>query len=219
MQRLFDVIAAGLGLAVFAPAGLVIMLVLRLTGEGKVFYRQERVGKGGGPFGMLKFVTMLEDSPNLGAGDITEKDDPRVLPVGRFLRKTKLNEVPQLVNVLLGDMSLVGPRPLTTRNFAYYSEHVRKRISTVRPGLTGVGSIVFRDEEAILARASGSPLETYRNEISPYKGRLELWYLDHRSLGLYFVLLFLTAWVVVFPRSGLHLRLLRALPTRQAEPR
>ena len=113
MKRFLDIVCAALGLIVLLPLLCPLAILLRMTGEGKVFYRQERMGFGLKPFFILKFATMLENSPSLGSGDITLKNDPRVLPVGRVLRKTKINELPQLWNVLIGEMSLVGPRPLT----------------------------------------------------------------------------------------------------------
>ena len=124
--------------------------LLLCTGEHKIFYRQKRVGLNGVSFNLLKFATMLVNSPNLPGGDITSGNDPRVLPIGKFLRKTKLNELPQLVNVILGDISLVGPRPLTPNNFSFYDKKTQEIIKKVKPGLTGIGSIVFRDEESII---------------------------------------------------------------------
>src|SRR5690606_21086740 len=117
MQRFFDIVLASAALLVLAPLLLPITLILRFTGEGEVFYVQQRVGKNREFFGLYKFATMLKNSPNMSTGTVTVKDDPRVLPVGRFLRKTKLNELPQLFNVLKGDMSIIGPRPQTRRCF------------------------------------------------------------------------------------------------------
>jgi lipopolysaccharide/colanic/teichoic acid biosynthesis glycosyltransferase len=214
MKRLIDLVGSLLLLLPFLPFGLVICAILRLTGEGKVFYLQPRVGQHGRVIQLIKYVTMLEDSPNLGSGDITLKNDPRVLPVGRFLRKAKLNEVPQLLNVLKGDMSLVGPRPLTAKTFQHYAEDVQAEIKKVKPGLTGIGSIVFRDEERILNESSKSYLECYREDIAPYKGRLELWYIQNRSLLVDVKILLLTAWVVFFPESKLYFRFFGELPQR-----
>lgn len=211
-KRSIDIACSLLALVVLSPILLVIMVILRCTGEGHVFYRQERVGRRGRKFGLLKFATMLRDSPRLGTGDITLRDDSRVLPVGRFLRKTKLNEIPQIVNVLLGEMSLVGPRPLTPKIFSYYTPEVRKAVGVVRPGLSGVGSIIFRDEEAIIGNAKAQAEELYKSSISPYKGTLELWYLQHQSLWLDIKLLFLTAWIVVFKKSKLPFKILKDLP-------
>jgi lipopolysaccharide/colanic/teichoic acid biosynthesis glycosyltransferase len=136
-----------------------------------------------------------------------------VLPFGKILRKTKLNEVPQLFNVLIGDMSFVGPRPQVPKHFEVFPEHVKKEIIKIRPGLTGIGSIFFRDEESILERNKGIPYEEcYENIIAPYKGELELWYVKRKSIFLYFLLIGLTVWVVIFSKSKLHLAILRDLP-------
>jgi lipopolysaccharide/colanic/teichoic acid biosynthesis glycosyltransferase len=149
----------------------------------------------------------------MGTGFITTKNDPRVLPVGRILRKTKLNELPQIFNIFLGDMSIVGPRPQVPKHFEIYSGDVKSELKKIRPGLTGIGSIFFRDEEKILEKNKHlSYEECYNNVIAPYKGRLELWYVKHRSIGLYLALIFVTAWVVFFPESKLHLKLFKSLP-------
>ena len=212
MTRLLDVLFSGMALLVFLPFGLLIALGLRFTGEGEVFYTQERIGQGGRPFGLLKFATMLKNSPSIGSGDITVKGDPRVLPVGRVLRRTKLNEIPQLLNILSGDMSIVGPRPQTPKNFEYFPPEYREMIASMRPGLTGIGSIVFRDEESIVSK-TGLPVEAcYREIIGPYKAELEHWYEGNRSLGTYLALIAITAWVVLRPASRVYRRTWLSLP-------
>ena len=150
MKRLFDCILSAFAILVFCPIGFVLAVILRSTGEGEIFYRQKRIGRGAKPFGVLKFATMLKDSPSLGTGTITAKGVPRVLPFGKFLRKTKLNEIPQLWNIFIGDMSIVGPRPLTKETRDYIPVEILKQIQDVQPGLTGIGSIIFRDEETII---------------------------------------------------------------------
>lgn len=218
MQRLFDILLSVVAILILSPLFIIIILILRFTGEGEVFYRQKRIGIGGQPFGVFKFATMVKNSSKIGTGFITTKNDPRVLPVGRVLRKTKLNEFPQLINILIRDMSFVGPRPQVPKHFEIYPAHVKKEISKIQPGLTGIGSIFFRDEERILERNSHlSYEECYTNVIAPYKGELELWYVKHRSVGLYIVLILLTVWVVIFPESKLHLKLFRSLPKPPAE--
>ena len=117
MIRFFDIIFSSLALIIFLPIFTLVAVLLRFTGEGEVFYVQQRIGFNGREFGLLKFATMLKDSPNMLGGDITIKNDPRVLPIGRFLRLTKINELPQLINVISGSMSLIGPRPLTKKCF------------------------------------------------------------------------------------------------------
>jgi lipopolysaccharide/colanic/teichoic acid biosynthesis glycosyltransferase len=218
LKRVFDVVTSAAAIAVLSPLLVPIAVLLRLTGEGKVFYVQQRVGRGGRTFGLYKFATMLENSPNMPGGDVTEANDPRVLPAGRFLRKTKINELPQLLNILRGDMSVVGPRPLTPRTFAMYPENVQREISDLQPGLTGIGSIVFRDEEAILASSPKPKMDCFREDIAPYKGTLELWYKERRGFALDLLLIALTVAAVASPRSSLHTKVLRDLP-RQDLPR
>jgi len=210
-QRLLDITFSGVALLLLAPLLVPIALILRLTGEGEVFFRQNRVGRGGGHFNLLKFATMLKDSPNMGTGTVTLKDDPRVLPVGRILRKTKINELPQLINILKGDMSIIGPRPQTQRCFDAFPEPAQQAIITVRPGLSGIGSIVFRGEEDMM-HAAGDPDHFYDHVIMPYKGALEEWYVRHQSLGTYLRLIAITAWVVARPRSPIIWRAFPDLP-------
>lgn len=211
MQRLLDILLSGLALVVLAPLLLPIMLVLRLTGEGEVFYVQQRIGRGGKPFGLYKFATMLKNSPSLGTGTVTVKGDPRVLPVGRFLRKTKINELPQLLNIFKGDMSIIGPRPQTRRCFDAFPARSQAEIIKVRPGLSGIGSIVFRDEEELM-HASQDPERFYDEVIMPYKGALEEWYVAHQGLLTYLAAIFTTACVVIFPTSAVTWRLFPTLP-------
>jgi len=216
MIRAIDFSLALIALLVLSPLLLAIMLILRFTGEGEVFYSQNRVGRDGKEFPLLKFATMLKESPNLPGGYLTRHNDPRILPFGKFLRKTKLNELPQLINVLKGEMSIVGPRPQARPHFELYSPEIQKEISKVPPGLTGVGSIIFRSEDAILAKYPDRVEEIYRDVIAPYKGELELWFVRNRSLKLYFILILLTAWVVFVPATRLPDRLLKGLPPSPA---
>jgi lipopolysaccharide/colanic/teichoic acid biosynthesis glycosyltransferase len=211
MQRLLDILFSALALVVLSPLLLPIALALRLTGEGEVFYVQSRVGRGGKPFGLYKFATMLKNSPNLATGTVTVKDDPRVLPLGRFLRKTKINELPQLLNIFLGDMSVIGPRPQTQRCFDAFPANSQHEIMKVRPGLSGIGSIIFRAEEDLM-HASSEPEKFYDTVIMPYKGRLEEWYVSHQGLRTYLLSILATAWVVLFPESSIAWRAFPDLP-------
>ena len=213
MIRFFDVLFSLIGIVALCPLIVPISLLLLFTGEHKIFYKQLRIGKFRKPFGLFKFATMLEDSPNLEGGDITSGDDPRVLPVGKFLRKTKINELPQLINILFGDISIVGPRPLTPRNFEFYDKKTQVAIAKIKPGLTGIGSIVFRDEESIIRGSSKSPEKCYQEDITPYKGELEKWFSLKQSSYLYFSLILLTAFVVFFPRSGIVWKVFPSLPS------
>jgi len=201
MQRFFDIFFSGLALLVLSPLLIPIMIILKFTGEHEIFYTQQRVGKDGKMFGLLKFATMLKDSPNLGTGTITVKDDPRVLPFGKFLRKTKINELPQLINIVKGDMSIIGPRPQDKRCFVVFNDEDQENIKKVRPGLSGVGSIIFRDEESYLEKQPTlkEKEDFYDNVISPYKGKVESWYVKHQNIILYFKLIWLTVLAVVNP--------------------
>jgi lipopolysaccharide/colanic/teichoic acid biosynthesis glycosyltransferase len=157
---------------------------------------------------------MLKDSPNMGTGLITLRNDSRLTPLGGFLRKTKLNELPQIFNVLKGDMSFVGPRPLVDKSFAPYSDYVKANIYNVRPGITGIGSVVFRDEESLISAYPGDPFVFYDTVISPYKGELEMWYLQKQSFKTDILILFLTAWHILFPESKLINILFKSLPQK-----
>jgi len=199
LVRVFDVFLTTFGLAVLSPLLMIISLVLKFSGEGEIFYKQARLGKSGKQFFMYKFATMVKDSPMMGSGELTEYNDPRVLPVGKFLRKSKLNELPQLFNVFLGDMSLIGPRPQTQRYFNLYTQKSRELIIQVRPGVTGIGSLLFRDEEEIFRKSSNAVLLD-DNVITPYKGELEEWYVTNQSFYLYLKILFLTVYSVILPK-------------------
>jgi lipopolysaccharide/colanic/teichoic acid biosynthesis glycosyltransferase len=214
VKRVFDVLISGLVLVLLIPILLPIMVLLRLTGEGYVFYRQKRLGYKNKYFDILKFATMLKDSPNMGTGSITLKNDPRLLPMGKFLRKTKINELPQIFNVLLGDMSIVGPRPLVDRTFNAYPESIRYKIYDSKPGITGIGSIVFRDEESLISASDLPPHDFYEKFVAPYKGELEMWYNKHRGFVVDLVIIFMTAWVIVFPSSKLIYKVFKDLPKR-----
>ncbi len=170
--RFFDVVLSGMALGVLSPLLFPIMLFLKFSGEGEIFFLQERVGKNREMFKLFKFVTMLKDSPSMGSGTVTMKNDPRVLPAGKFLRKTKINELPQLLNVFIGHMSLVGPRPQAPRCFDAFPIESQDIIVQVKPGLSGIGPIVFGGEEDILEGHS-STLDFYDNVIGPYKGYVE----------------------------------------------
>ena len=196
LQRILDIFFSATAIIVFSPIFLLTMFILKFSGEGEIFFRQPRVGKYQKTIHILKFATMLKNSPNIGTGTVTLKNDPRVLPFGKFLRKSKINELPQLINILAGEMSVIGPRPQTIRCFEAFPEKSQLIISKVRPGLSGIGSIFFRNEEEMLSQ-SESAEEFYNQVIMPFKGELEEWYVANSSLFLYFALIFYTIWVVV----------------------
>lgn len=211
MTRLLDIVFSGSALLILSPLLLLIMLILRVTGEGEIFFVQSRIGLNGKHFGLYKFATMLKNSPNIGAGTVTLKDDPRVLPVGRLLRTTKINELPQLLNILFGDMSIIGPRPQTQRCFEAFSEAAQAEIKKVRPGLSGVGSIVFRGEEDML-EATTDYDQFYNNVIMSYKGRLESWFVDNNTVGNYLLLIALTVLVITTRSTRYVFRCYSSLP-------
>ena len=216
MIRLFDLFLASVALLILAPLLMVVCLILVVTGEGEVIYRQQRVGMGGQLFSLYKFATMLKDSSKMENGNITIKNDPRVLPFGKLLRVTKINELPQLWNILKGDISVIGHRPLTSDNFDRYPEDHRRIIEKSKPGLSGIGSIVFRDEESLLTLFS-DPINGYSKYIAPYKANLEVWALTKKGVIFYFLLIFLTIWVVLLPRSKLHWKIFDSIPQPPTE--
>ena len=214
-KRLLDIIVSVITLIVLLPVFIPIIIILKFSGEREVFYFQERYGMHNSKFQIWKFATMLKNSMNMGTGSITLKNDPRVTKIGSFLRKTKINELPQIINILKGDISLVGPRPLVTKTFKAYNEEVQSKIYNVKPGLTGIGSIVFRDEESIISTVKDEdPHEFYKRVIAPYKGDLEMWYLQHNSFFLDLQLIFITSWVIFFPNSKLYEKWFKDLPKR-----
>lgn len=216
MIRFFDILFSGLAILILLPFMIPIMIGLKLTGEHDIFYVQERIGIGGKPFGVLKFATMLRNSPNMAGGVLTQKDDPRILPMGKFLRKTKINELPQLVNIFLGQMSVIGPRPQAKRHYDLYSNEVKSAIDTIPPGLSGLGSVVFRDEEDMLNNVEDRD-SFHDTVIAPYKGQLEIWFTQHRTLSTYFKLIWLTVLAVLNPSSNAWKTSFKDLPPVPAE--
>ena len=212
LQRFFDILFSSLALIVLSPLLIIVMIILKFTGEGEIFYVQPRVGEGGKMFNLLKFATMLKDSANMGTETVTVKNDPRVLPFGAFLRKTKINELPQLINILRGDMSVIGPRPQAKRCFLAFPKDIQKSIIKVKPGLSGIGSIIFRDEETMLDNPKIDRLLFYDTVIAPYKGELEEWYIAHKNIFTYFTLIFMTIWIVLKPESKIYKKVFNDLP-------
>jgi len=178
MKRLFDFVAALIGLIVLSPLFLITSLLIKLISPGPVFHRGERAGLNGKSFRLYKFRTMILNAATLGPG-ITARNDPRVTAVGRFLRSTKVDELPQLINVLKGDMSLVGPRPEDPRYVAEYTAEQR-RVLTVRPGITSPASLVYRDEEKLLSDSDWE--KEYRAKILPTKLAIDLAYISNRTI-------------------------------------
>jgi lipopolysaccharide/colanic/teichoic acid biosynthesis glycosyltransferase len=211
-KRIIDILLAFIALVVLSPILVICVILLLLTGEHKVFFFQERIGYKNRPFKIWKFATMLKNSPNMGTKEITLRNDPRVTRFGKFLRMTKINELPQVVNVLIGDMSIVGPRPLMAVSFRQYPEAVQQMIYDCRPGMTGIGSLIFRDEEKMISEAADA--QQMYSFIYGYKGILEQWYQAHASTGTDLKIIFLTAWSILFPKSQLTYRVFKDLPQR-----
>lgn len=216
-KRIFDIVASLIALLLLFPLLLPIIILLRCTGEGEIFYFQERVGMNNESFMIFKFATMLKNSSQMKGGHITIKNDPRLTFMGGFLRKSKINELPQLLNIFLGHMSVVGPRPVMQISFNAYPKTTQKVIYNIKPGLTGIGSIIFRDEEEIITKVKengGDIRNFYTNSIYPFKGDLELWYQKKRSFILDLQLIFLTLWVIIFPKSKIYEKWYKDLPKR-----
>lgn len=212
IKRFFDFLFALLALIILSPLLIPIIILLKLTGEHVVMYFQKRIGFRNSEFDIWKFATMVKDSPNLGTGEITLRNDPRVTPMGHILRKTKINELPQIINVLIGDMSIVGARPLMKKSFDLYSENVKSKVYYSPPGITGIGSVIFRDEEKIISESKD--IQAAYHQIFQYKGEVELWYQEHLSFFTDFMIIFLTAWYILFPSSNLVYKIFPSLPKR-----
>lgn len=194
MKRLFDFTTSLVGLILFSPVLLTVAALIKIEDGGTIFYRGVRVGRNGKSFRIFKFRTMVVNAEKIG-GPSTADDDPRITKTGRFIRKFKLDELPQLINVLIGDMSLVGPRPEVQHYVDMFTEE-EKTILTVRPGITDWASIWNPDEGAILA-GSPDPEKTYMEKIRPTKLRLQLKYVRERSFLIDLKIMFETVWTVV----------------------
>ena len=194
IKRLFDVVAAVVGLLVLSPLFALVALAIKLTSRGPVFFRQERVGRDFQTFRIYKFRTMVVDAPRLG-GQITAGRDPRITSIGHLLRKTKLDELPQLLNVLSGEMSLVGPRPEVPKYVEMFRPQFAEVLS-VRPGITDLASVKYRDENEILGRAD-DPEAAYVNQVLPDKLALATEYVRRASFWFDVRLIFATFWKVM----------------------
>ena len=211
-KRAIDLVIVFTSLVVLSPLLIIVSLILKFTGEGEVFYLQDRLGYLNSEFKIIKFATMLKNSPNIGTGSITVRDDPRVLPIGRFLRKSKINELPQIINVIKGEMTVVGPRPQMKADFEKFPLELRDDIFKSKPGITGIGSIFFRDEEKWISNFSGDKHKFYMEKIAPYKTKLELWYLKNKSTLVDLKIIFLTFWIIILPNSKMLEKVFSDLP-------
>ena len=211
-KRILDILLALVALVILSPLLILCMIILLFTGEHEIFFIQNRLGYKNEPFGILKFATMLKNSPNMCTGEITLRNDPRVTRFGRVLRMTKINELPQVFNVLMGHMSIVGPRPLMNVSFKLYPAEVQQIIYNCKPGMTGIGSLIFRDEEKIVSDAP-DPQEMY-TRIYSFKGALEIWYQQNASFFTDIRIIFLTGWSIIFPNNKLAYKFFKSLPAR-----
>ena len=216
MARFIDILFSGVAIIILFPFMIPIMIGLKLTGEHYIFYSQERVGRFGKYFKLLKFATMLKNSPNLPGGLYTNANDTRLLPMGKILRKTKINELPQLLNIFIGQMSIVGYRPTVREHYESYPFEAKQKIYNTRPGLTSIGSIVFRNEEEILQQFEDKK-RFHQNVINPYKALLECWYVDHKSMINYFKIIIITAFVILKPNLSIWKKWFIGLPPVPAE--
>ncbi|HIF9252195.1 TPA: sugar transferase [Photobacterium damselae] len=179
MKRLFDILSSLLGLFFLSPVFIIITIWILFDSKGDIFFKQERVGLNGKLFKILKFRTMVPDAEKKGL-QVTVGDDPRITHSGKFLRKSKLDELPQLFNVLIGDMSIVGPRPEVPRFMNEYDDETRRIILSVRPGITDRASIEFTNEAELLD-SSDDPSKTYITEIMPIKASYYIKYVNNHS--------------------------------------
>ena len=204
-KRFFDIVFALMGIVITGPFLLLSILIIFISGETKPLFIQLRVGKDRQLFRFYKLRTMKR-TQSQNSGPITFHGDDRITKVGLFLRWSKMDEFPQFFNVLNGDLSFVGPRPLMPETFYAYDKSTQKRIAKVKPGITGVGSVVFRNEALLLKQAGeNKQKDFYLNKILPYKGELEEWYVKHQSFGIDLKLLFFSAAVIAYSRmTGLH---------------
>ena len=217
LKRFLDLLFASMGIVLFLPFFTPLAIMLLLTGEHYIFYLQERIGYHNKPFNIWKFATMLKASPTLGTGSITVKNDWRLTPMGKYLRGSKVNEIPQLINIFRGNMSVVGPRPLMDFDFKKLSTEAQTRFYNAKPGLTGIASVIFSNEEILHSNHVIDPHEMDRLYIAPYKWELELWYQQNFSFYTDFMIIFLTIVVVINPETQLPYKIFKTLPKKSSK--
>ena len=193
-KRVFDILASGIGIIVLSPILIVIAIAIKCDSNGEILFKQKRVGMNEKTFNIFKFRTMVTNAEKLGK-QITVGNDCRITKIGSFLRKYKLDELPQLFNVLLGDMSLVGPRPEVRKYVDLYTDEQQKVLS-VKPGITDYASIEYMDENEILGKSS-DPEKTYIEEIMPEKIKYNMKYIQNKNVSEYFKIIFLTLLKIV----------------------
>lgn len=212
--RVIDIALSLMGLFILSPIFIITSFILKIRKE-PIFFTQTRIGFNNAKFKVIKFTTMISDSSNIGFRNITVRNDPRVTNFGKFLRSSKINELPQLFNVILGQMSIVGPRPLPPKSFIKYSYEGQLIVSKSKPGITGISSIIFRDEEAYATVWQNNNLDVesmYITELYPYKEELERWFFNNKSFKTYFTLIFLTCYAIFFNPGKIVNSLFKDLP-------
>ncbi|MCK9507816.1 MAG: sugar transferase [Pigmentiphaga sp.] len=213
-KRILDVVLALTALLILSPFFVIILVVLAIIGKHPLFFTQERIGYKNKVFKIIKLNTMYKNADNGGINSLSTDSDTRVIPFRRFLRKTKIDELPQLLHVLKGSMSIVGARPQMPVDFRKYAPEVQKHIYDTLPGITGIGSIIFRNEEKWISKANGDKHAFYREHISPYKGSVELWYQNNISLKNDILIIIVTAFVLIYPKSELVYKIFKDLPPK-----
>ena len=201
-KRFCDIIFALMGLLVTSPIVLTVIVLKKLAGEQEIFYIKGRVGKGERLFPFIKLSSMTPAKKGEKTSSLTLSNDSRITPLGHFIRKTKIDEFPQFVNIIRGELSFVGPRPMMPKIYKDYSKGVKAELSKIRPGVTGLATVVFRNEAQLLAESEFKcEIEFHKKVISPIKGRLELLYINKQGFVLDFTILLLTFWQLFNPQS------------------
>jgi len=213
IKRILDFIVAFIALIISSPIMALTLLALILSGEFSPILAQWRVGRSGQLFLFYKFRTMKKQ--NTIGSSLTLANDNRITFLGKILRATKIDEFPQFFNVLNGDISIVGPRPMMPEIFKMYGIDEQQIIASVKPGITGLGSIIFRDEQAILVNSAKPSTVVYKQQIAPVKASLETWYVENQSMLVDFKLLVVTVWSVLYSRTRLVYRLFKNIPRYQ----
>jgi len=216
-KRIIDILISFTVLFTLSPLLLILVILLKISGDHEVIYSQIRIGYRNEKFKLYKFVTIRRSKLKIPKMEFSIDNYSRITPIGKILRFTKLNELAQLINVLIGDMSIVGPRPLIPASFEMYSDEIKSVINSTKPGLTGVGSIIFRNEEKLILGVGANLKEYYKEEILPYKGALEIWYDAHKSMKIDTLIVVLTALAILFPRQELHHKILKNLPAKREQ--
>ena len=212
MIRLFDIILSFFGILIVSPILIIVSIILSVTGHA-VFFTQIRVGQGNKHFNVIKFTTMAKNAERIDFNDISFVNDTRYFSFGKVLNKTKINELPQLFNIILGDMSFIGPRPLVPETFYnYYTKEAQAAIMKIKPGLSGISSVVFRNEDIIRSKTTLSNEDFARQYLFPYKGEIEKWQVMNHTLKNYFLLIGLTIIAVILPKNQIHKKLFKDLP-------